>query len=81
MVRAIVFVSAVLAMVAYVSAAPHGSVANVEAPVKIGDVNAQNVAKDVVNADNLNVDDVLQCISKSSFRYICLQHLINYCII
>lgn len=61
MARALVFVSAILAMVAFVSAHPHGALAAVNVGhVGTGDANVQKSLNDVVDAKNLHAHDIVQ---------------------
>lgn len=59
MARSIIFVSAILAMVAYVFAAPAIVDANI-GYVGTGDVNLQKSANDVVDLKNLKIHDIVQ---------------------
>jgi hypothetical protein len=62
MARSIIFVSAILAMVALVSAAPHHAplVGAGIGHVGTGDVNIQKSLNDVVDAKNLHAHDIAQ---------------------
>lgn len=60
MVRAMIFVSAILAMVVLVSAAPHGSLVGADIGyVGAGDINAQNIGNKAVNVPNASLENVL----------------------
>lgn len=65
MSRSIIIVSAIFGITAFVSAAPHHPLIGVHTGnIGIGDVNAQNMATDVVNANGLNLHSILYDISK-----------------
>lgn len=61
MARALIFVSALFAMVAFVTAAPHGSVVDANVGyVGTGDVNVQKSLNDVVDVRNPHIHDLVQ---------------------
>jgi hypothetical protein len=66
MVHSTIIVSALFALVAFVSAAPrpHGSLVGVDADyIGTGDIDAEGALNNVVNANDLEIEDVLQDIA------------------